>query len=61
MIAVENYNPNPEPGYVNVVGREDLPATALGVGWELVSRILPGLNTPASVQQMNESKSKSAE
>lgn len=56
MIAVENYNPNPEPGYVNVVGREDIPATALGVGWDLVHRILPSLNTSASVRQKNEPK-----
>lgn len=56
MIAVENYNANPEPGYVNVVGREDMPATALGVGWDLVNRTLPGLNISASTQQKNEPK-----
>jgi hypothetical protein len=60
MIAVENYNPNPEPGYVNVVGREDMPATALGVGWDLVNRILPALNTPAAGSQKNEPKSESS-
>ncbi|TAN36837.1 MAG: hypothetical protein EPN23_07645 [Verrucomicrobia bacterium] len=60
MIAVENYTANPPPGYVNVVGREDIPATALGVGWDLVNRILPSLKASAPVQKKNEPKPESS-
>jgi hypothetical protein len=51
VIVSENYAANPKPGYVNVVGREDMPDTALGVGWDLVNRIIPGLGASPSVDK----------